>query len=312
MSISSAWIIGKLLTGILLSLQTFLVGQTISGCLHFTLTEPKSYKQIFVNLHGRALVKWTETRTSGSGRHTHTYTVAYRAEETYVNTSVLLWSDYQSSNGKIGPGTFNLPFQLEIPSNCFGSFEGRYGNIRYSIQGHIKTGRLKFDHTISIPITVNRKTDINISRLLVPAHRSRQKQVGFFCFGTNVEFTASLSRTGFCIGHSLPLTVNVVNGSGRRIKMRASIQRFCMFHAQGHTRHTREKVAVILSPHISAHSQYTWQEGGLVVPMLEPSFTESQIIKIQYYLKVTAVIPWASNSSVLIPITLGNVPPNSY
>ena len=203
-----------------------------------------------------------------------------------------------------------MPFQVAIPHNCLGSFEGSYGCISYSLQGHIKTGIFKLDHTINIPLTVNRQTDINVPRLLVPAYQSQQKQVGFCCFGTNIEITASLSRTGFCIGHNLPLTVSVVNGSGRRIKIRASVQRICTFHAQGHTNLSKEKLAVILSPHISPHSQYTWQEGSLVVPMVEPSFEESQIIKMQYYLKVTALIPWAKNSSVMIPITLGNVPLN--
>ena len=293
--------------------------------MHFTLTESKSYKQISVNLHGAALVKWTETyrerdhhhhrhnrltSTAPGAHHTEPRTVTYRAEETYVNTSVLLWSSQQSVHGKIGPGTFDMPFQLEIPNNCLSSFEGRYGSIRYFLQGHIKTGLLKLDHTISIPITVNRLTDINVPQLLVPAHQSWQKQVGFCCFGSNIEITVSLNRTGFCIGHNLPLTVSVVNGSGRRFKIRASIQKFCTFHAQGLTRYSKEKLAVILSPHISAHSQYTWQEGGLVVPMVEPSFVESPIIKTQYSLEVTAIIPWASNSSVVFPITLGNVPLN--
>ena len=81
-----------------------------------------------------------------------------------------------------------------------------------------------------------------------------------------------------------------------------------MFHAQGRTRHTEEKLAVILSPHISPHSQYTWQEWGLMIPIVEPTIEESDIIIMQYYLKVTALIPCASNSSATIRITLGNVP----
>ena len=255
-------------------------------------------------------MRWTETYTTSDGQQIRTHTVTYSAEETYVNRSVILWSSYQSASGKIGPGTFDMPFQVVIPADCLSSFEGGVGNIGYSLQGQVKTGLFKFDHSISVPITVNRQMDINVPQLLVPAHQSQEKQVGFCCFGTNIEITASLSRTGFCIGHNLPLTVNVVNGSGRRIKIRASVQRHCTFRAQGRTRNTHVEVAVILSPHISPHSQYTWQEGGLVVPMVEPSFTESQIIIMQYYLKVTAVIPWAINSSVMIPITLGNVPLN--
>ena len=295
----------------LLSLQTFLTGETVSGELHFTLTEAKSYKQIHINLYGGALVKWTETYSSGPNGQTST--VTYKDEETYVDKMVVLWSKEHSADGTIGPGTYNLPFQFEIPHNCLGSFEGKHGSIRYSLRGHIKTGTLKLDHDISVPLTVNRLRDINtIPRLLAPVLQSQRKVVGFFNFGSTIEFTASLTRTGFCIGNTLPLTVSVLNGSGRRIKIRASLQRLCTFHVRRHKKHSKEKLAIIVSPDVSPHSQYTWNVEDFMIPMVEPSFEESAIIKMQYYLKVTAVIPWATNSSVMIPITLGNVPLNEF
>ena len=43
------------------------------------------------------------------------HTVTYQSEETYVHEAKILWSSDQSPNGKIGPGTFNLSFQFEIP-----------------------------------------------------------------------------------------------------------------------------------------------------------------------------------------------------
>lgn len=283
----------------------------MSGLLHFSLTEAKSYKFIQIRLHGGALVRWTETYTTGSGQSQRTHTVTYKSEETYVNQAIILWSNEQTPHRKIGPGTFDLPFQFVIPAHCLGSFEGSVGSIRYGLHAHIKTGLLHRDHNIEVPIQVNRVRDINIPQLMAPVNQSKHKQVGFFCFGSNVDFTVSLSCTGFCIGHNLPLTVNVENGSSRRIKMRASVQRLCNYHAQGHTRFDKRKIVTVTSPHISPHSQYIWSVEDLVVPMVEPSFTESAIIKMQYFLKVTAVIPWAKNSSVMIPITIGNVPLNS-
>ena len=225
---------------------------------------------------------------------------------------MVVWTK-QYSGGKIGPGTYDLPFQFTIPQRCLGSFEGRHGSIRYFLNGHVKTGTLKQDHSISTLLTVNRIRDINtIPRLLAPVLQSQQKVVGFFNFKSTIEFIASLTRTGFCIGNTLPLTVSVFNGSGRRIKMRASLQRLCTFYAQEHEQCIKEKLALLAaSPDISPHSQYTWKVADFVIPMVEPSFDEeSLLIKIQYYLKLTAVIPWATNSSVMIPITLGNVPLN--
>ena len=280
----------------------------MSGMLHFMLKESKTYKYIEIRLDGGAQVRWSETHGSGENAQT----VTYQSKETYVHEARILWSSDQSPDGKIGPGTFDLPFQFVIPPNCLGSFQGSVGSISYILHGLIKTGTFHRDHRIQASIQVSRIMDINIPQLLMPAHQSKKKQVGFFFFGSNVEFTVSLSRTGFCIGHKLPLTVSVVNGSSRRIKMRASIRRYCFYHAQGHTRHDRRVLAAVITHDIAPHSQQTGMTiENLVVPMVEPSFTESRIIKMQYFLKVTAVIPWARNSSVKIPITLGNVPLNN-
>ena len=284
----------------------------MSGLLHFTLKESKSYKYVEIRLYGGALVRWTEQHTSGTGENRTTTTVTYQSEETYVHEARILWSSEQTPYGKIGPGTFNLPFEFMIPPNCLGSFQGSVGSISYSLHGLIKTGMLHRDHRVQVPVQVNRIVDINTPQLLMPAHQSKKKQVGFFCFGSDVEFTVSLSRTGFCIGQNLPLTISVVNGSSRRIKMRATIQRYCYYYAQGHTRHEKRVLTAVITHDIAPHSQQTGMTiENLIVPMVEPSFTESQIIKMQYFLKVTAVIPWARNSSVKIPITLGNVPLNS-
>ena len=293
-------------------IQTFLCGETVSGLLHFTLKESKNYKYIEIRLHGGVQVRWSETYSSGAGEYQTTHTVTYQSKETYIDEARILWSSDQSPYGKIGPGTFDLPFQFVLPPNCLSSFQGSVGSISYTLHGLIKTGMLHSDHTIQAPIQVSRITDINIPQLLMPVHQSKKKHVGFFRFGSDIEFTVSLSRTGFCIGHNLPLTVSVVNGSSRRIKMRASIRRYCYYYAQGHTRHDRRELAAVITCDIAPHSQQTGMTTEkLVVPMVEPSFNESQIIKMQYFLKVTAVIPWARNSSVKIPITLGNVPLNN-
>ena len=282
----------------------------MSGLLHFTLTEAKSYKYIEIRFYGGAFVrcKGKHTTYTGSNQYQSMYTVTHQSEETYVHEIKILWSSDQSPYGKLGPGTFNLPFEFEIPKNCLGSFQGSVGSISYSLQGLIKTGTLLSDHRIQVPIQVNRIVDINIPQLLMPAHQSKKKQVGFFCFGSDVEFTVSLSRTGFCIGQNLPLTVNVLNSSSHQIKMRATIQRYCEYYAQGLANHDERNLACVSTALIAPRSQQVIIIEDLIVPMVEPSFDESRIIKMQHFLKVTAVIPWARNSSVTIPISLGNVP----
>ena len=284
----------------------------MSGLLHFTLTEAKSYKYIEVRLYGGAQVRWSETYDSGSGETHSRRTVTYQSEETYVHEARILWSSDQSPHGKIGPGTYDLPFQFVLPPNCLSSFQGSVGSISYTLHGLIKTGLLHQDHRIQAALQVSKITDINIPQLLMPLRQLKKKKVGFFCFGSDVQFTVSLSRTGFCIGQNLPLTVSVVNSSSRRIKMRASIRRYTHYYAQGKTYHDRERKLVrVTTPDVAPQSEQVLNIEDLIIPVVEPSFYESQIIKMQYFLKVKAVIPWARNSSVMIPITLGNVPLNN-
>ena len=75
--------------------------------------------------------------------------VTFKSKKTYVHEVRILWSSDQSPHGKIGPGTFDLPFQFEIPRDCLSSFEGSFGSISYALHGLIKTdGRFNCDHKI--------------------------------------------------------------------------------------------------------------------------------------------------------------------
>ena len=127
-------------------------GQEVSGELHFTLTEAKSYERIEMKIYGGSHVKWYETETSGwhdayRGYQSTTHLVPYESTEMYVEDYRVLWSRKQSPDGKIGPGTFSLPFHFTLPATCQGTFKGKFGSITYTLQAKIVTGQLlNIDH----------------------------------------------------------------------------------------------------------------------------------------------------------------------
>ena len=285
-------------------------GQEVSGELQFSLMEAKSYKSIEMKIEGGAHVKWCETQTTGYGEYQTTQMVTYESRETFVEDYRVLWSSKQSPDGKIGPGMLSMPFQFTLPATCLGTFKGKWGSISYSLQAKIVTGQLlHFDHKIEIPFKVKRIVDINLPHLTVPTQQSEETQVGCLCCNSGeLQFTAKLSHSGCCIGQGVPLSVSVTNSSSRNIKMRASLIRHCSYHANGHMQEATEVMVALLSPEIQPHSEHTWNVDNLIVPEVEPSFEGSQIIKVDYTLRVTAVIPWDLNTSVDFPITFGNVP----
>ena len=278
--------------------------------MELNLTEAKSYKYIQVRLYGHAHVHWTESRTTGTGENRRTETISYTANETYVEQTAVLWNSEQTPHGKIGPGSYRFPFQFTIPPHCPSSFHGSVGFIRYHVLGRIGTGLFKFDRRINVPIQVCQVIDINQPQLLAQVRQSQHKQVGCLCcVSGNIEFTVTLPRTGFCINvDRVLLSVAVENGTGRNITIRAEILKLVTFYARGHRRFNQYTVSVVNSGAILPHSSDTWNPESLIVPLVEPSVTTSRIINVQYTLKVSAVIPHAINSSVMIPILLGNVP----
>jgi hypothetical protein len=201
--------------------------------------------------HIRKLTRFNTDR--GSSSTTHTRTVTYQSKETYINEARVLWNKDQGII--IGPGTFNLPFSVCDSSQLFELFSRKcWLSFIYSPYRLIKTGMLHQDHKIQAPLQVNKITDINIPRLLM--------QEAYWIFlsrkwcwvHSKLESHRLLYRS-----KSLPLTVSVVNGSSRRIKMRVSIQRFTHYYAQGHAFHDlKTKVVSVTTPDIAPHSEQLW------------------------------------------------------
>ena len=288
-------------------MQVFFSGQRLTGSLELTLAEPKSYKLIQIRLYGHAHVHWTESHPRGNNT---TEIINYTGNETHVDLTAVLWKSEQAPKGKIGPGSFRFPFQFTIPPNCPSSYHGSVGYIQYYVTGHIGTGLFKFDRRINVPIQICQIININKPQLLAPVRQTVNKQIGCLCcVSGHIDFTINLPRSGFCInGDRVPLSVAVENGSGRRITMRAEISKQTTYTVKGNHRFNRSIIAQASSQVILPRSSQTWSPENFIMPAVETSLTTSRMISIKYTLRVWAVVPFAFNPSLTIPIVLGNVP----
>ena len=280
-------------------------GETISGAIEFTLTESKRYSGIKVDFLGSAHVKWSSGKTH------------YVGNEKYVQSSIMLWSPRESSDGSIGPGSFSFPFRFIIPPHVPSSFGTPgitifdTGYISYKIEGRVYTGAMRFDHKASAPIFITRLTGISGANQVAPVREVKRKQVGCLCCAAgDVEFVAKLPHTGYCVtnGDVIPLTVDVQNNSTRAIKMKARIfQRVSMF-VRGYENVSRKMVAEISSKPIQPGDSYVWSPANWNVPAVPPTLLACRILRVDYILEVSAVIPNALDLSCDISLLLGNVP----
>ena len=295
-------------------IQVYFSGSVVSGTLSFSLDQAKSFENVHVKLIGDAYVHWTETRTRHSGfgktRRMVVYTEDFTSSETYVDQVIELWNKQQSPTGTIGPGVYKYQFRFTLPTNCPSSLKGTVGRIAYEVRGRIGTGLFRFDHRVSIPIQVNRIVNINQRSMLMPVRRSIHKAVGCWCCAAgDVNFTVELPRTGFCVnGDTVPLRVNVENGSSREITIKASIIQQIYYYAQGNQRSSENTVFFGGLLKIKPGRTILVKFPNFRLPNVPPTLLNTNIIKLDYKLKVWADIPWSIAPTLVFPIVIGNVP----
>ena len=278
----------------------FAPGSVVRGTLVVELEEAKSYEKITVLLEGKGKVSWQE----GSGNNR----VTYYSSERYVDLKTVLWESSQSPDETLERGRYTYPFEFVLPENCPSSFRSHVGRIYYKIKGLISTGQFKFDIKVNQYFDVVKCVSIDQSLTQKDINVEKKKQVGFSCCGCGViTFSAQLPCDGFSVGQEIPVQVNVENGSGRLIKIRARLIERITYITTRKRRTSENEIAVKLSESLRSHAFSYWTSSNFLVPQIRPAITSSKIIKSQYMVRVTVVIPWALNSSIDIPVTIGNV-----
>ena len=284
-------------------------GMMVTGMVTAETDVPKDYKQIKVQLVGRADVHWSESRGSGNDRRT----VHYTSDEQYLDCFAVLW-DKDNAGGiafPVGIYHFNFSLQLAAPK-LPASYQGIYGQIRYTVEARVvKEGLLKRDTTAKAVIPLVNTVTINSPQLMSPVSMEVQKTLCCWCCASGpIVMNARIPRTGFCIKYdSIPIEVSVENGSSREIRhVTASIHKQVIYTAEGSERQDSDNITTIGSEPITPHNSIVWRPNPLTIPETSPTLTSCAIIQVNYFLRVTAAISWAINPHINIPITLGNVP----
>ena len=288
----------------------------VTGHVLLVNDEAKSgYKAIEVSLKGYATVQWSEERGSGDSRHT----VTYYSHEDYIANTAVVWSNENAPDGQIAAGShqfpFSLRFQADVPLPP--SFIGRAGQIIYEVEAKlVKTATLKFNTKYSVELPYFTVADPNLTPgVLEPKLLQVQKTLCCLCCASGpISITARIPRSGFCIGvgDSIPLEVDVENGSNRQIRqLQAILVRQVTYTANGGGKTTESKnvLRVNSGTNIQPGSSSSWIPPPLSIPNTDASMTTCKIIVLDYFLIVQASI-----SGVIFPphvkfeLFLGNVP----
>ena len=208
----------------------------------------------------------------------------------------------------------NLPPPTSlVPSKGYSSTTTSSAYISYEVEGRAVTGRFYVDYEDSTKVYISRPTTIiEANQWAFPVSLVKRKQVGCLCCAAgNVEFVAKLPRTGYCVTNldTIPLVVNIQNNSTRVIEMRATIfQKVLMISQDNNSNDCCKTVAEVCSEPVQPGDSYEWCPNNWHIPTLLPTIVGSRILRLDYVLVVSAVIPNALNLICSIPLFMGNLP----
>ena len=241
----------------------------------------------------------------------------FLGDETIVEEKKVLWEPGPDRTLHAGP--LDLPFAFPLSQSSFpSSYNGCKGRIRYEIKATIVRDPLESSkNAYALVQIVDRvKTDANIPALMSPFEQNIKKTV-YSPFGGNrtITLTVSLPRQRFCIGERIPLRIHLDNGSKRKVTLRAAVVKTTTYLRDGPAKILSASHCLyqILSPPVGGGATFQWAESQLLtITSAIPTIENSNVIKLQYSFLIEVLIPWCSGvPSILVPFTLGNVPPES-
>ena len=286
--------------------QVFFPGSKVGGDVVVEVNSCKKYHSIEVGLYGFACTRWTE----GSGEHATTYSSSH----TLVDSTSVVWMRDWDVNRHLPTGTHRFPFEFTLPSHLPPSFSGKYGQVEYHIQASIDAGIMRPSHSLTAPVHVVEVVNQVSVALRCPAVKRKEKTVWRLHGSPKpITLTAELPQLGYCLGDAIPLTVTVENGSGRPVKVSASLVQHIQYDGVGTygavgAIEVEQKIVGARSDSIQPQEESVWSPREIVVPCTVCTTMQSHVdILVWYTLKVSVLIPWARKLSTTFKLTIGNV-----
>uniref|UniRef100_A0A182IW39 Arrestin_C domain-containing protein n=1 Tax=Anopheles atroparvus TaxID=41427 RepID=A0A182IW39_ANOAO len=288
------------------SYGVFFAGQRLSGMVDIVLPNVKTVKGLILKVTGIGCVRWAEYHGNGT-------TVMFSAREDYLTHSVELVRSETEDQIELPAGQHVHRFSILLPSTLPTSFEGDYGYIRYTARVVFERP-WKFDLTYKIAFTVVNQLNLNsvsppLNVAVVQEHIKRF-HCGF-CRSAPLIIIVKLPMTGFVPGQFILVTVDVTNQSNKSInEMKLKLRRQVQFRSK-YPYEQKKSVYCTLAKYqcsgVDARGAAGYERRLLVPP--EPPSRNDTIIRIEYFVEVTAKVPGMSSSPcVRVPVTIGTVP----
>ncbi|XP_054467243.1 arrestin domain-containing protein 1a [Anoplopoma fimbria] len=264
-------------------------GESITGTVSFKLGQPLQSKAIKVNCNGFC------------GINSKANDTAWTLEEQYFNSTVSV-----ADKGTLKQGQHTFPFKFLIPESAPTSFEGNYGRIVYRVRAFIDTPRFAKDYNTEKAFYLLSLLNLNeVADIWGPCSSAVKQQFTYMLMKTGtVALKAQCDKKGYTPNQIIQLLVNIHNQSGKTTgNMAASLMQRVTYETKKPT-HDVRTIAEVEGGVVKAGKEVEWKEQIIIPPLPQSSLAGCELIKIEYYVKVSLKSP---EVMVTLPIHIGNV-----
>ncbi|KAK9523260.1 hypothetical protein VZT92_019663 [Zoarces viviparus] len=264
-------------------------GESISGTVTFKLGRPLQCKAIKVNCNGFCGITSKVNDT------------AWTEEEQYFNSTISV-----ADKGTMKQGEHTFPFKFLIPESAPTSFEGNYGRIVYRVRAFIETPRFGKDYNTEKAFYLLSLLNLNeVPDIWGTCSSEVKQEFSYMLLKTGtVVLKAQSNMKGYTPGQIIQVLVNIHNQSGKTTgNMAASLMQRVTYELKRPT-HDVRAIAEVEGGVVKAGKELEWKEQIIVPPLPQSSLAGCDLIKIEYYVKVSLKSP---DVLLTLPIHIGNV-----
>ncbi|KAM6945262.1 arrestin domain-containing protein 1a [Lycodopsis pacificus] len=264
-------------------------GESISGTVTFKLGRPLQCKAIKVNCNGFCGITSKVNDT------------AWTEEEQYFNSTVSV-----ADKGTMKQGEHTFPFKFLIPESAPTSFEGNYGRIVYRVRAFIETPRFGKDYSTEKAFYLLSLLNLNeVPDIWGTCSSEVKQEFSYMLLKTGtVVLKAQSNMKGYTPGQVIQVLVNIHNQSGKTTGNMAASLMQRVTYAMKRPTHDVRAIAEVEGGVVKAGKELEWKEQIIVPPLPQSSLAGCDLIKIEYYVKVSLKSP---DVLLTLPIHIGNV-----
>ncbi|XP_056274343.1 arrestin domain-containing protein 1a [Pseudoliparis swirei] len=226
---------------------------------------------------------------------------AWVLEEQYFNSTVSV-----ADKGTLKQGEHTFPFKFLIPESAPTSFEGNFGRIVYRVRAFIDTPRFAKDYNTEKAFFLLRLLNLNqVPDIWGTCTSAVKQQFTYMLVKTGtVVLNAQSDKKGYTPGQIIQVLVNIHNQSGKTTgNIAASLMQRVTYEMKKPT-HDVRTIAEVEGGVVKAGKESEWKEQIIVPPLPQSSLAGCDLIKIEYYVKVSLRSP---DVILMLPIHIGNV-----